>query len=99
MLQLVYFAHFLSQFRYGTIFWGSSSPRNVFIIKKRAIRIMLILGPRREAVSKKFDILKLPCLHIYALMLLAVKILIFVNLTPLFMLCIQGSKINYLYLW
>jgi len=33
MLQMVYFAHFLSQFSYGMIFWGSSSSlRNVLII-------------------------------------------------------------------
>jgi len=101
MLQMVYFAHFLSQFIYGMIFWGSSSLRSVFIIKKRTIRVILILGPGSfvETVSKKLDILKLPCLHIYALMLFAVKFLIFIKLTPLFMLFIQGSKINCLYLW
>jgi len=57
MLQMVYFAHFLSQFSYGMIFWGSSSSLiNVLIIQKRAIRIMLTLGPRSfvESVSKNW---------------------------------------------
>ena len=60
----------------GIIFWNSTSlMRNVFIIQKRAIRIMLRLGTRsscREGL-KKLGILRIPCLHIYALMLFAVK--------------------------
>ena len=71
MLQMVYFEHFYSQISCGTIFWGSSSSmRNVFVIKKRQIWIMLRLGPRsscREGV-KKLDMLTVPCLYIYALM-------------------------------
>ena len=49
--------------------------RYVFIIHKRAIRIMLRLGPRSSCREgfKKLDILTTPCLHIYALMLFAVK--------------------------
>ena len=49
--------------------------RNVSIIKERAIRIILRLGPRsfcREG-SKKLDILTVLCLYIYALKLFAVK--------------------------
>ena len=76
MLRMVYFAHFYSQISYSIIFWGSSSAmRNIFIIQKRAIRIMLRLGPGiscREGF-KKLDILTVPCLYIYALMLFAVK--------------------------
>ena len=72
---MVYFAHFYSQISYRIIFWGSSSSvRNVFIIQKRAIRVMLTLGPRsscREGL-KKLDILTFPCLYIYALMTFAV---------------------------
>jgi len=46
ILQIVYFAHFYSHISYGMIFLGSSSSmRNVFIVQKRAIRIMLRLGP------------------------------------------------------
>jgi hypothetical protein len=76
LLCIVYFAHFYSEISYDIIFWGSiSSMRNVFIIQKRAIRIMTRLGPRiscREGF-KKLDILTVPCLYIYALMLIAVK--------------------------
>jgi len=64
MLCMVYFAHFYSQIIYGIILWGSSSlMRSVFIIQKRAIRIMLRLGPRspcREGF-KKLAILTVPC--------------------------------------
>jgi hypothetical protein len=42
---MAYFAHFHSQISYGISFWGSSM-RNVFIIQKRTVRIMLRLGPR-----------------------------------------------------
>jgi hypothetical protein len=46
-LILLIFRHRLHYFSYGIIFWGSSSSmRNVFIIQKREIRIMLRLGPR-----------------------------------------------------
>ena len=49
--------------------------RNVFIIKKRAIKFILRLGPRSSCTEslKKLDILRVPCLYIYALMLFAVK--------------------------
>ena len=63
VLLMVYFAHFYSCISYGIIFWGLSSPvRNVFIIQKRAIRIMLRLGPRRSCRQglKKLDILTIP---------------------------------------
>jgi hypothetical protein len=73
---MAYFAHFQSHINYDIIFWGSSSSmRNVFVIQKKAIRIMLRLGPRsscREGL-KKLDILTVPCLHIYVLMLFVVK--------------------------
>jgi len=47
VLHMVYFAHFYSHISYGIVLWGlSSSMRNVFIIQKRTIRIMLKLGPR-----------------------------------------------------
>jgi len=71
MLQTVYFAHLNSQISYGIIFWGSSSSmRNVFIIQKREIRIMLRMGPRNSCREgfKKLDILTVPCLYIYVLM-------------------------------
>jgi len=76
MLRMIYFSQFHSQISNGIIFWGlSSTVKNVLIIQKRAIRIVLRLGPRspcREGF-KKLDILTVPCLYIYALMLFAVK--------------------------
>jgi len=71
MLRMVYFAHFNSQISYNIIFWGSfSSMRNVFIIQKREIRIMLRMGPTSSCRDgfKKLDILKSSLLYIYALM-------------------------------
>jgi len=53
------------------------APTTVFIIPNKAIRIMLRLGPRsycREGF-KKLDTLTVPCLYIYASMLLAIKYL------------------------
>ena len=73
---MVYFAHFCSQICYGIIFWSSfSAMRNVFIIQKRAIRIMLRLGTRSSCRKgfKKSDILTVSGFYVYALMLFAVK--------------------------
>jgi hypothetical protein len=76
MLRMVYFAHFCSQISYGIIIWGStSSVRNVFVIQKIAIGIMLRLGPRSSCREgpRKLDILTVPYLYIYGLMLFDVK--------------------------
>jgi len=76
VIRMVYLAHFYSHISYGIVFWGSSSSlRNVFILQKRTVRIMLRLGPRSSSREgfEKLDILKFPCLYIYALMLFAVK--------------------------
>jgi len=67
VLCIVYVAHFYSQISYGTIFWvSSSSTINVFIIQKRAIRIMLRLGPRSSGREgfKILGIHTVPCLYI-----------------------------------
>jgi hypothetical protein len=64
-LRMAYFAHFHSQINYGIIVWGSSSSmRNVFIIQKIEIMIMLWLGPWSSCREgfKKLDILTVPCL-------------------------------------
>jgi len=71
MLWMVYLAHFHSLISYGIIFWrSSSSVRNVLIMKKTAIRIMLSLGPRSSCICtesfKQLDILTFPYLYIYA---------------------------------
>jgi hypothetical protein len=64
---MAYFAHFHSQINYGVIFWGSSSSmKNVYIIQKRAIRIILRLGPSSSCREgfKKLDILTVPYLYL-----------------------------------
>jgi hypothetical protein len=75
ILQIVYFACFIFT-NYSIIFCGSSSSmRNIFIIQKTEIGIMLGLGPIssfRESF-KQLDILKVPCLYILTLMLFAAK--------------------------
>jgi len=75
MVRMVYCAHFYSQISYGITFWGSpSSMRNVFIIQKRAISIMLRLGPKSSCIEGlKLVTLTFPCLYIYALMFAGVK--------------------------
>jgi len=70
------FCTFLFTYQLWYNFLGSSSSmRNVFIIQKRAIRIMLRLGPRSSCRKgfKNLDILTVPCLYIYALILFAIK--------------------------
>jgi hypothetical protein len=74
--RIVYFAYFQSLVNYGIIFWGSSSTmHNIFLMQKRIIRIMLGLGPRSSCrgAFRKFDILTVPSLYIYALMMFAVN--------------------------
>jgi len=69
MLCMVYFAHFYSHISCGIVFWGlSSSKRNVFIIQKRAIRIMLRLGPRsscREGYLQFLVYIFMPPCYLY----------------------------------
>jgi len=60
LIHMVYLAHFYSHISYGIFFWGSSaSKKYVFIIKKRAVKNMLRLGPRSSCGKgfKKLDIL------------------------------------------
>jgi hypothetical protein len=76
ILRMVYFAHFYSQTSFCVIFLcSSSSMRNDFIIQKRAIRIMMRLGPTSSCREgfKKMDILRIPCFYIYTLKLFGVK--------------------------
>ena len=74
-LRIVYFAYFQSLVNYGIIFWGSSSTmHNVFLMQKRIIRIMLGFGPSScRGVFRKLDILTVPSLYIYALMMFVVN--------------------------
>jgi len=74
---------------------------NVFIIQKRAIRILLRLGPWiscREGF-KKLDILTVSCLYIYALMLFAVKDINIYRTNSSVHGMNTRQQINYIYLW
>jgi hypothetical protein len=68
-LRIVYFAYFQS-LTYGIIFWVSSTTmRNVFLIQKIIIRIIVRLDPISSGRGgfKTLDILTLPSLYILAL--------------------------------
>jgi hypothetical protein len=70
------FCTFLFTYTLWYSFWSSSSSmRKVYIIQKRTIRIMLRLGPRTSCRDglKKLNILTVPCLCTYILVLFAVK--------------------------
>jgi len=45
-LRSLYFGHFHTLIKYGTIFWGTASTMHkVFLIQKRIVRIMLGIEP------------------------------------------------------
>jgi hypothetical protein len=61
---------------YGIIYWGNSSNiGHVFLLQKKVIRIMVGATSRCSCRSlfRKLDILTLPCLYIYSLMLFVLK--------------------------
>lgn len=67
-----YFAYFHSILKYGIIFWGNATGSNfVFLIQKRTIRAML--GAKKmescKPLFKKLNILPLPCMYIYDVLL------------------------------
>lgn len=69
-LLLIYYANFFSRMSYGIIAWGSSSSANrVFVIQKRALRILFGLRKRESCVPafKKYGLLTLPSLYILEL--------------------------------
>lgn len=68
VLRTIYFSNFQSISEYGIIFWGKTSALNrIFIIQKRAIRIMTKSKSRASCreLFKSLNILTMPCLHIY----------------------------------
>jgi hypothetical protein len=72
---MTYFAYFHSVVNYGIIFLGSSaSMPNVFLIQKKAVRIMLGLGHRSSCrdAFKKLNIHIVPSLYIYAMMMIVI---------------------------
>jgi hypothetical protein len=75
-LKTIYHANFHSIMSYGIMFWGQSpATTNVFLLQKRAIRIMMGLRPR-DSCRRQFvelGILTLPSQYIFSLLLFTVK--------------------------
>lgn len=72
ILRLAYFGLVQSTLSYGLIFWGSSAHLDkVFIMQKRIVRCMVGVHPRTHCkeIFKRINILTLPSLHIYLLIL------------------------------
>jgi hypothetical protein len=95
VLKTVYFANFHSVVEYGMIFWGNSSNiGHVFLLQKKVIRIMVGASSRCSCRSlfRKLDILTLPCLYNYSLMLFVLKSM---DNYQTNIRLIQGVKINY----
>jgi hypothetical protein len=70
LCRLVYFSLIESFIRYSIVLWGLSSRANlmrIFVIKKKAIRIMSGLKPRDSCKDKfiEFQILTVPSLYIF----------------------------------
>lgn len=75
-MTVIYYANFHAIMSYGVIFWGQSKMSyKVFLLQKRAIRIMTGCGPR-DSCRKLFTelgILTLPSQYIFSLLLFMVK--------------------------
>jgi hypothetical protein len=74
-LRTVYFAYVHCVVKYGIIFWGkSTNMERVFLLQKRILRIMMGLGPRCscKGLFKNLDILPIPCLCIFSLVMFVV---------------------------
>ena len=73
---MFYFSNFHSRLSYGILFWGTSGhSANVFIIQKRAIRIMMNAdsGQSCRELFKTLNILPLYSQYILSLLLFVVK--------------------------
>jgi hypothetical protein len=74
-LRTFYFSRFHSLVNYGIIFWGNtSSMRKVFLTHKNILRSMLGISARTSCRKwfKKLEILPIPSLYIYSLMMFLV---------------------------
>lgn len=74
--KILYHCVFESTLTYGLIFWGcSAKSKKIFVLQKKVIRLLAGAKSRESCkqLFKKFDILPLPCLYIY-------KILLFVKM-------------------
>ena len=62
-----YYGHFFSILKYGIMFWGNSDNNQVFVMQKRAMRIIagLKMTDSCRGVFKKYNILTKTGLYIY----------------------------------
>ncbi|KAI5643573.1 reverse transcriptase (RNA-dependent DNA polymerase) domain-containing protein [Phthorimaea operculella] len=71
VLKQTYFAHFQSLMSYGILLWGTSvDSERVFILQKRAIRIMANIGPRETCRTRfsKFRVMTMTNLYLFELL-------------------------------
>ena len=72
----IYFAYFHSLLRYGITFWGNSPiEKEIFIIEKRAIRIIANISQRNSCrhLFNQFQILTLPCQYIFSILAFVIE--------------------------
>jgi hypothetical protein len=75
-LRTVYFAYIHTFITYGLPFWGNAvNSKNVFIIQKRIIRVIMNVNPRTscQGFFKQLNILPFYSQYMYSLLLLIAK--------------------------
>jgi hypothetical protein len=75
-LKIVYYAYYQSPVKYGIIYWGNTADSNkVSVLQKKMIRIMLGVGPTHSCrkLFKQLNILPIPCVYIFSLMMFVVN--------------------------
>ncbi|KAI5640320.1 reverse transcriptase (RNA-dependent DNA polymerase) domain-containing protein [Phthorimaea operculella] len=71
VLKQTYFAHFQSLMSYGILLWGTSvDSERVFVLQKRAIRIMADIGPRETCRTRfsMFRVMTMTNLYLFELL-------------------------------
>ena len=100
-MRTVYFGNFHSLVNHGIIFWvNTSSMHKVFLTQKQVLKSMLGIGSRSCCGKwfKELELLPIPSLYIYSLMLFVVDNMHDFQSNLLFMGLIQDIRINYTYL-
>jgi hypothetical protein len=75
-LKTIYYSLFHSVMSYGIVFWGhSSNTQRIFILQKRAIRLIMGQGNRTSCrhIFKQLEILPLKSQYIYSILLFVSK--------------------------
>lgn len=66
-LLAAYYGNFYSIMKYGIIFWGGSQILSIFVLQKRAIRVIAdrTFGQSCKGIFKQLNLLTLSCVYIY----------------------------------